>query len=132
MAFWGAPSEDDNHAVMAIDAAMAMEQALLKFKQSLPTALTDFDIGIGIHTGECIVGMIGAKSRIDYTVIGDSVNLASRIEGLTKDNHRILVSERCKELAEQVYEFEFAGEYVVKGRKKQVRLYRPIKTWQQD
>lgn len=97
MAFWGAPTEDDNHAVLAIDAALAMEQALLNFKKNLPESLVDFDIGIGIHTGECIVGMIGAKSRLDYTVIGDSVNLASRIEGLTKGNHRILVSERCKE-----------------------------------
>ena len=130
MAFWGAPSDDDNHAVLAIDAAIAMEQALLEFKKNLPLPLTDFDIGIGIHTGECIVGMVGAKSRIDYTVIGDSVNLASRIEGLTKGNHRILVSEQCKKLAEHVYQFEFAGEFVVKGRQKQVKLYRPLKVWQ--
>jgi adenylate cyclase len=125
MAFWGAPMDDPNHAVSAIDAALSMEQALLNFKQTLPKELATFEIGIGIHTGECIVGMVGAKSRLDYTVIGDTVNLASRIEGLTKNNHRILVSQRCKVLAEHVYNFEFSGEHHVKGRSERVKLYYP-------
>lgn len=125
MAFWGAPMDDKDHAVSAIDAALAMERALLTFKQTLPKELADFDIGIGIHTGECIVGMLGANLRLDYTVIGDTVNLASRIEGITKNNHRILVSQSCKELAEHAYNFEFAGEHQVKGRNKRVKLYHP-------
>ena len=126
MAFWGAPLNNPNHAVSAIAAALAMEKALLAFKNTLPESLSGFDVGIGIHTGECIVGMIGANSRLDYTVIGDTVNLASRIEGLTKNNHRILVSQCCKELSEHVYDFEFVGEYQVKGRQELVKVYRPI------
>lgn len=126
MAFWGAPVDNPNHAVSSIAAALAMEKALLAFKETLPESLVDFDIGIGIHTGECIVGMIGANSRLDYTVIGDTVNLASRIEGLTKNSHRILVSQRTKELSEHVYDFEFAEEHKVKGRQALVKVYRPI------
>jgi adenylate cyclase len=126
MAFWGAPLNNPNHAVSCVAAALAMEKALLAFKETLPEPLADFDVGIGIHSGECIVGMIGANSRLDYTVIGDTVNLASRIEGLTKNNHRILVSQQCKVLSEHVYAFEFAGEHKVKGREELVKVYRPI------
>lgn len=126
MAFWGAPVNNPNHAVSCVAAALAMEKALLAFKKTLPKSLSDFDVGIGIHTGECIVGMIGANSRLDYTVIGDTVNLASRIEGLTKGNHRILVSQHCKEAAEHVYDFEFVGEHKVKGRQALVKVYRPL------
>ena len=126
MAFWGAPLDNPNHAVSAIAAALAMEETLLAFKDTLPESLSGFDVGIGIHTGECIVGMIGANSRLDYTVIGDTVNLASRIEGITKNNHRILVSQSCKESSEHVYDFEFAGEHQVKGRQELVKVYRPV------
>ena len=126
MAFWGAPLDNPNHAVSSIAAALAMEEALLAFKETLPESLSGFDVGIGIHTGECIVGMIGANSRLDYTVIGDTVNLASRIEGLTKNTHRILVSQSTKELSEHVYDFEFVGEHQVKGRQALVKVYRPI------
>ena len=125
MAFWGAPVASANHAVDAIYAALAMEYQLVRFKENLPTHLQDFDVGIGIHTGECIVGMIGAKRRLDYTVIGDAVNLASRIEGLTKYNTRILVSEQTKLMAEDVFDFIYQGEHKVKGREAPVKLYQP-------
>ena len=127
MAFWGAPiqREPKLDAVAAINTALMMEQQLLLFRQSLPAQLQNFDIGIGIHTGECIVGMIGADLRIDYTVIGDTVNLASRIEGLTKNNARILVSEQTKSLASHAFDFSYQGEYSIKGRQGKVKLYHP-------
>ena len=125
MAFWGAPQRNNNHASAAISAALAMEQQLFKFRKTLPTELQDFDIGIGIHSGESIVGMIGADLRVDYTVIGDAVNVASRIEGLTKQSSRILVSEQTKELAKHDFKFEYQGEFSVKGRQAKVKLYRP-------
>ncbi|MCJ8293986.1 MAG: adenylate/guanylate cyclase domain-containing protein [Colwellia sp.] len=129
MAFWGAPRQNEiaQDAVAAIHAALAMEQELLRFRQSLPTDLQNFDIGIGIHTGECIVGMIGADLRLDYTVIGDTVNLASRIEGLTKNNARILVSECTKKLTSHVFDFSYQGEHQVKGRQGRVQLYQPLR-----
>jgi len=125
MAFWGAPQESTDHAVRAIQAALAMELQLADFKKTLPDNLQHFDVGIGIHTGECLVGMIGAKRRLDYTVIGDAVNLASRIEGLTKHSSRILVSEQTKLMAEDFFEFIYQGEHKVKGRDALVKLYQP-------
>ncbi|WP_343818373.1 adenylate/guanylate cyclase domain-containing protein [Colwellia asteriadis] len=125
MAFWGAPVNNENHAVAAIDAALEMEQRVLAFKESLPEHLQHFDIGIGIHTGECLVGMIGSDLRLDYTVIGDTVNLASRIEGLTKNNARILVSEQTKIAGEHTFDFIYHGEHQVKGRDAVVKLYQP-------
>jgi adenylate cyclase len=129
MAFWGAPiqSEPSLDAVSAVNAALAMEEQLLLFRQTLPAELQSFDIGIGIHTGECIVGMIGADLRVDYTVIGDTVNLASRIEGLTKGNARILVSEQTKDLTSHAFDFSYQGEHQVKGRQGNVKLYQPIR-----
>jgi len=125
MAFWGAPEVSTNHATKAIHAALAMEKQLTEFKKKLPVNLQHFDVGIGIHTGECIVGMIGAKRRLDYTVIGDAVNLASRIEGLTKHSTRILISEQTKLLAEDDFNFIYQGEHKVKGREALVKLYQP-------
>jgi len=129
MAFWGAPikNEPSLDAVAAVNAALMMEEQLLLFRQTLPADLQDFDMGIGIHTGECIVGMIGADLRVDYTVIGDTVNLASRIEGMTKNNARILVSEQTKDLTSHAFDFSYQGEHQVKGRQGNVKLYQPTK-----
>jgi len=127
MAFWGAPINNENHAVEAINAALAMEENLLAFQQTLPPSLKTFDIGIGVHSGEVIVGLVGTDLRVDYTVIGDAVNLTSRIEGLTKNINRILVSETSKNLAKHAFDFEFKGEHTVKGRESKVRLFQPIR-----
>jgi adenylate cyclase len=125
MAFWGAPLSNTNHAVDAINAALAMEEQLLAFRQSLPVEMQQFDVGIGIHSGEAVVGLIGAELRSDYTVIGDTVNLSSRIEGLTKNHCRILISEQTKILAEHAFDFIYFGEHEVKGKQEKVKLFQP-------
>jgi len=81
MAFWNAPTDQADHRQLAIKAAHAMNQALDEFNFSMKGNL-DFklEIGIGINSGECIVGNMGSDKRFDYTVLGDSVNLASRLE----------------------------------------------------
>ncbi len=127
MAFWGAPISTAYHAEQAIEAALIMQDNLANFKQTLPAHLRAFDVGIGIHSGEAIAGLVGTAQRVDYTVIGDVVNLASRIEGLTKDHSRILVSEQTMLLAKEKYSFEYQGEFSVKGRKAQVKLYQPLR-----
>jgi adenylate cyclase len=126
MAFWGAPLEDAGHAEHAVAAALEMEQVLLAFKKELGEAAGDFDVGIGIHTGSAVVGFIGAEQKLDYTAIGDSVNLASRIEGLTKDAHsRILVSRETADACHNSFTFISRGSYKVKGRSQEVELFEP-------
>jgi len=126
MAFWGAPLEDPRHAEHAVAAALEMQQVLLEFKKELGEAGRDFDVGIGIHTGSAVVGFIGAEQKLDYTAIGDSVNLASRIEGLTKEAQcRILVSRETAAACHNSLAFSSRGSYKVKGRTQEVELLEP-------
>jgi adenylate cyclase len=125
MAFWGAPHDDTQHAQHAVAAALEMEQALLRFKVELGKDGKDFDVGIGIHTGKAVVGFIGSDARMDYTAIGDTVNLSSRIEGLTKGVARILVSSDTVANCRNAFDFRPAGFYKVKGRVKEVELFAP-------
>ncbi|HEY6240788.1 MAG TPA: adenylate/guanylate cyclase domain-containing protein, partial [Burkholderiales bacterium] len=126
MAFWGAPLEDPRHEEHAVAAALEMEQVLLAFKRELGEAGGDFDVGIGIHSGSAVVGFIGAEQKLDYTAIGDAVNLASRIEGLTKDAHcRILVSRETMAACHNSFAFTSRGSYKVKGRTQEVELFEP-------
>jgi len=132
MAFWGAPQDDPQHAQHAVAAALEMEQSLLRFKEELGEDGKDFDVGIGIHTGKAVVGFIGSEARMDYTAIGDTVNLSSRIEGLTKGVARILVSsdtaKRCiTSEGRNAFDFSPTGSYKVKGRVKEVELFTPVK-----
>ncbi|QGX38372.1 adenylate/guanylate cyclase domain-containing protein [Permianibacter aggregans] len=126
MAFWGAPLDDAKHAEHAIQAAMDMSDALDAFCRE--QQLTGFDIGIGIHTGPAVIGMLGAQQRMDYTAIGDTVNLASRLEGLTKGVARILVSEATRASCPEAFDFVPHGEYKVKGRSEAVRVFEPRST----
>lgn len=83
MAFWNAPIDDDDHASHACSAALAMIEALAEFNAPLPIN-RHVAIGVGVNTGDCCVGNLGSEQRFDYSVIGDDVNIASRLEGLTK------------------------------------------------
>ena len=125
MAFWNAPVPAPDHAIRAVRAALGMSRALEGFKSELGEFGEHFEIGIGIHTGPAVVGFLGSSQRLDYTAIGDSVNLASRIEGQTKGVARILVSEATRNACGNVYEFIDHGEVTVKGRSQAVRLFEP-------
>lgn len=132
MAFWGAPAEQPNHALLAVTAALEMSERLEQFRAEAGELGRDLDIGIGVHSGSAVVGFIGSENRQDYTAIGDTVNLSSRIEGLTKGVARTLVSEETRMLCEQggeacPFEFEDKGSFTVKGRAQAVRLYEPRK-----
>jgi len=84
MAFWGAPVDNPKHAYYACLAALNMTKELEKWKKEKKMGKRIFNMGIGINTGNMIVGNIGSENKFGYTVIGDSVNIGSRIEGLTK------------------------------------------------
>ena len=138
MAFWGAPDSRNDHALSAVAAALAMSDRLEQFRQQADAMGIELgrelEIGIGVHSGSAVVGFIGSVTRQDYTAIGDTVNLASRIEGQTKGISRILVSEDTKLMCEQQsgagdcpFEFIEKGEHQVKGRAQPVRLFEPRK-----
>lgn len=125
MAFWGAPLDDPDHAKHAVAAALEMAEVLQRFKHELDEKDADFDVGIGIHSGPAVVGLIGSEQRREYTAIGDTVNLASRIEGLTKGVSRILVSSDTMRQCGDAFAFESFGSFKVKGRDQEVELFAP-------
>lgn len=92
MAFWNAPLDDPDHATHAVQAGMAMVEALPAINAHVQGRIPGKDdakpsvrIGVGINSGECVVGNMGSRQRFDYSVLGDAVNVASRIEGLCKE-----------------------------------------------
>jgi adenylate cyclase len=126
MAMWGAPLDDASHARNAVSCALDMADTLQAFKKELGAEHLEFDVGIGLHSGPAVVGLIGSDKRREYTAIGDTVNLASRIEGLTKDaKRRILVSKETAALCGDAFEFVSCGTFPVKGRAQPVELLEP-------
>jgi adenylate cyclase len=126
MGIWGAPLDDPDHARNAVACALDMADTLQAFKRELGAEHTDFDVGIGLHSGPAVVGLMGSQKRLEYTAIGDTVNLASRIEGLTKDaKRRILVSKDTMERCADAFDFVSCGSYHVKGRAQPVELFEP-------
>jgi adenylate cyclase len=127
MAFWSAPVPQPNHAALAVEAALGMCDALQRFSDDMarddPTA--NFDIGIGVHTGQAVVGFLGTARRLDYTAIGDTVNLCSRIEGCTKGIARVLVSDETRRQCADAFDFIERGAFEVKGREQLVQLFEP-------
>ncbi len=126
MAFWGAPLDDPEHARHAVACALDMADALLAFRDELGEAGRGFDVGIGVHSGPAVVGLIGSEKRREYTSIGDTVNLASRIEGLTKEaGRRILVSRATMERCAGAFDFVSCGTFQARGRAQAVELFEP-------
>lgn len=125
MAFWGAPISDPQHANHAASAAMHMLQRLDELNHYFASRnLPKLSVGIGINTGEMNVGDMGSEYRRAYTVIGDSVNLASRLEGLTRYfGVDILLSENTKNQISNQFEVMKIGKVRVKGKTEAVNIY---------
>ncbi|MGE5145909.1 MAG: adenylate/guanylate cyclase domain-containing protein [Candidatus Eiseniibacteriota bacterium] len=133
MAFWGAPDEMTDHAARALRAAAAIQRAVLKdIRQQHQVGGVEVAVRVGIHTGPVVVGNIGSESRLNYTVVGDAVNIASRIEQLAKESNPtddcvVLVSEATAQAAGDSFDLAPLGEYSVKGRTNTVAIYRMAK-----
>lgn len=129
MAFWGDPLPMKDHAKNAVLAGLAMRQHLELLNKKWEAEGKDiFRIGIGINSGEMIVGQMGSPRLIDYTVIGDNVNVASRVEGLNKQyGTDIIITESTYEYVKDIVEVEELGSTTVKGRTAEVKIYTIIK-----
>lgn len=129
MVEFGTPLKHTDHALRSIRAALSLAQVAEEFRTWMKINfegrnLPDFDVGIGIHTGEIVVGSIGSHQRMEYTAIGDTVNLASRLEGMTKElGCRILASESTVKAAGPTVITGRRSEFHVKGRKESVVGY---------
>jgi adenylate cyclase len=131
MSFWGAPISDPDHALHSTRCALQMISGLKKLKaewkeKNFETGV-DLQIGIGINTGVVIVGNIGSEKKLDYTVIGDNVNLASRLEGLTKQyKSQLIIGERTRELLGDRVVVRTADKVKVVGKATAVKIYEPL------
>ena len=129
MAFWNAPTDDPRHAEHAVGCALDMIGTLARFNEENATSGAaggiQLDIGVGLHSGPAVVGFVGSQRKLEYTAIGDTVNLASRIEGETKGRARILVSSVTADTAGAAFTFTQVAEVTVKGRAAAVQLLTP-------
>jgi adenylate cyclase len=127
MAFWGAPVDTPNHAHLAVKTAMEMANAVRKINEEHRSAgIPEIGIGIGLNTGPMCVGDMGSDIRRSYTVIGDSVNLGSRLEGLSKSyGVDIVVSESTRKLAPD-FAWQELDRVRVKGKEQAVAIFWPL------
>jgi adenylate cyclase len=137
MAIWNWPYPQPDHALRAAQAAVQMQQEVaLAAEKWQEMGFPVLRVGIGIHSGHAVLGNIGAPQRMERTAIGDTVNVASRLESLTKEKSEllgssILISEPVREAIQQSqsdiaslgFDFAHAGETVIRGRTEAIKLY---------
>lgn len=125
MAFWGAPVEQPFHAKEACSSSLEMMNRLQELKKKWKKDdIPSFDIGIGINSGEAIVGNMGSLNRLDYTALGDTVNVASRLEGLNKIyGTNIIMGEYTHKLVKDDFETRKLDTVRVWGKKEAINIY---------
>lgn len=129
MAFWGAPIKVNDHGKRAVDTALEMMEQLEVFNEGIKDkGFPPVYIGVGINTGNVILGNIGSEKKLDYTIIGDNVNLASRMEGLTKEyDCPVLITETTYEEVKNSIPCRVVDVVRVKGKKQPVKIYEPFR-----
>ena len=125
MAFWNAPVDEPNHAKMAVKTALQMMNSLDEFNREIEQeGIPAFGMGLGINTGTVVVGNMGSSQRFDYTCLGDSVNLASRLEGQSKPyGVKIILGPLTAEQVKDEYSVVELDCIAVKGKKEGVKIY---------
>lgn len=124
MAIFGAPIPKQDHAKLACITALEIQRSLSAYYMGQPAQVPHFKTRIGMNAGKIIVGNIGSTKRLDYTAIGDTVNIASRLEGLNKYfGTKIIISESLYQQAKDAIETRELDIICVRGRKKPIRIY---------
>ncbi len=122
MAFWGAPLDDEDQVNNATKAVLEMRVALGELNDTLAEeGLDQINTGAGINTGLCVVGNFGSSNRFDYSVLGDSVNLAARLESSCKTYDTDLIISEYSMV--DGYDYKFLDEVTVKGKSEPVKIY---------
>ena len=124
MVFWNAPRKCPGHAIHACRAALACIEQTEALFGSMGWVMPPLRTRLGLHREEVLIGNFGAPDRMNFTAIGDGVNLASRLEGLNKFyGTRVLASESVYEEAKTVFEFRLLDRAAVKGKVRPLRIY---------
>jgi adenylate cyclase len=130
MAFWNAPLDEPDHAAKAVTAGLRMQGAIDTLNEELASEAAEGDtpvrigIGVGINTGECVVGNMGSQMRFDYSAIGDAVNLTSRLEGKTRDyDAPVIIGPDTARLVLDRFDVRELDRIAVKGRTETVPIY---------
>jgi len=125
MAFWNAPLDDADHAKHAVKTALEMLGDLERFNKEIATeGVPPFGMGLGINTGSVVVGNMGSSQRFDYTCLGDTVNLASRLEGQSKPYHvKMVIGPKTYEYVKDEYLCVELDCLAVKGKSEGVNIY---------
>ncbi|MEJ8835701.1 CHASE2 domain-containing protein [Ramlibacter sp. AN1133] len=127
MAFWGAPVETPNHAELAVKSALGMIAAVVEINEGhRAKGIPEIGIGVGINTGTMCVGDMGSDIRRSYTVIGDAVNLGSRLEGLSKVYGLSIVVSESARLQAPGFAWQELDRVRVKGKEQAVGIYTPL------
>jgi len=127
MAFWNAPFEQPDHAYRAVATAIKMQEVLDGMNAKKEFGDVEIRIGVGINTGDMVVGNVGGEARFDYTVIGDNVNLGSRLESLTRQ-YKVgaIVTEATRQACGDRILFRRLDKVAVKGKKEPVVIYEAV------
>jgi len=127
MAFWGAPLEDGQHALHALNAAIGIVERMKSLREEFSEKhWPEIYVGVGVNTGNMNVGNKGSEFRVDYTILGDAVNLGSRLEGLTKVYGVDIITSEFTRHAVPEYEYRELDRVRVKGKDKPVTIYEPL------
>jgi adenylate cyclase len=129
MAYWNAPLDVPEHPLKALETALAMQETLPALNERLRADLNlEIQIGAGVHTGRAFVGNMGAADFVNYTVIGDNVNLASRLEGLCPQyGVGIVVSGDARDACGDAFAFQCLDTIRVKGKTQPVAVHLPLR-----
>lgn len=128
MAFWGAPLPQDDHAERAVRSALLLMEGLDGWNAERSAAGEEpVEVRVAIHSGPVVVGDIGSATRVDYTVLGNTVNVAARLEEFVAKPGQIVIGETTQEAVSHAFETEHLGDMPLKGLSRQIAVYRVVR-----
>ena len=127
MAFWGAPLPQDDHAERAVRSALLLMERLDGWNaERKADGENPVEVRVAIHSGPVVVGDIGSATRVDYTVLGNTVNVAARLEEFVAKPGQIVIGETTQAAVAHAFETEHLGDVPLKGLSRKIAVYRVV------